>query len=117
MAWGDVKKFLGSKTTRIVLLCLAALLLLFAIYKVFFRESDKADYRPTERESRLCRLLSEVEGVGNAEAYITEEEGVPVGAVVVFEGADSILTRMRVMEITARILNIGKNDVQVYPSK
>ena len=110
-------KVLKSRNTRILLLCLAALLLLLAVWKVFFGASSaSSSYEPTEREARLCRLLSEVEGIENATAMITEENGVPVSAIVVFEGADSILSRMRVMEITAAALNISKKNVQVYPA-
>lgn len=118
MAGESVKKFLKSKTARICLLCLAALLLLFAVWKVFFHEAkdSASSYNPTEREARLCMLLSGVEGVGNATAMITEEDGIPTGAIVIFEGADSILTRIRVLEITAKALNIEKKQVQVYPA-
>lgn len=115
MAGDGLKNFLKSKTARILLLCLAALLLLFAVWKVFFGAS--ASYLPTEREARLCLLLSDVEGVGNAKAMVTEENGIPVSAVVLFEGADSVLTRIRVLEITAAALHIDRKYVQVYPAE
>ena len=111
-----MKNFLKSKTAKILLLCLLALLLLLAVWKVFFGTTTE-EYHSTEREQRLCQLLSQVEGIGNAKAMISEEGGVPVSAIVVFEGADSILTRMRVMDITATALNIDKKNVQVYPAK
>lgn len=107
---------LKSRNTRILLLCLAAFLLLLAVWKVFFDSSASSSYQPTEQEARLCRLLSELEGIDNATAMITEENGVAVSAIVIFEGADSILARMRVMEITAAALNINKKNVQVYPA-
>ena len=112
-----MKDFLKSKTAKILLLCLLALLLLLAVWKVFFGAQNADEYRATEREQRLCQLLSEVEGIGNAKAMISEEDGVPVSAIIVFEGADSILTRMRVLDITAAALNIDKKNVQVYPAK
>lgn len=111
----ELKKLFKSKTAKIIALCLLSIVLLFAIYRVFFTQEE--NYKPTERESRLCRLLGEVEGVGAAEAYVEEEGGIPVSAIVVFEGADSILTRMRVMEISAKVLNLSKSCVQVYPKK
>lgn len=111
-----LKKLLGSRTARIFLLCLAALLLLLAVWCVFFPSKESA-YTPTDRESRLCSLLSDVEGVKDATAMITEEDGVPVCAIVVFSGADSILTRMRVIDITAAALNLPKSKVQVYPAE
>ena len=120
MAGEGIKKFLKSRTARILLLGLAALILLLAVWKVFFSDtgasSSTASYQPTEREARLCRLLAGGEGIGNATAMITEEDGVPVSAIVVFDGADSILARMRVLDITATALNIEKKYVQVYPA-
>lgn len=116
-----IGKLLKSKKARTVLLLLAALLLLFAVWGVFFRgEEDRAvfagGYTPTEREARLCKLLEEVEGVGGVTAMITEKDGVPVGAIVVFGGADSILARMRVLDITSAALHLDKKCVQVYPA-
>lgn len=120
MAGEGIKKLLKNRTARILLLCLTALLLLLAVWKVFFSDagasSSAATYQSTEREARLCQLLKGVEGIGNATAMITEEDGVPVSAIIVFDGADSILARMRVLDITATALNIEKKYVQVYPA-
>lgn len=117
MAGNGVRKLLKSRTARIILLCLAALVLLLAVWKIFFRDSATATaLKQTELEARLCAILTEVEGVSGATAFITEENGVPVGAVIVFEGNDGILTRMRVLEITAHALGIEKSRVQVYPA-
>lgn len=117
MAGDGVRKFLKSRFARILLLCLAALLLLLAVWKVFFDvRSGSSVYQPTEREARLCRLLEGVEGIGNVTAMITEENGVPVCAIVVFDGAESILTRMRVLDITAAALGIEKKNIQIYPA-
>lgn len=110
---GDFKKLLRSRTARIFLLCLVALLLLLAVRQVFFPKEDGQ----TELEARLCAILADVEGVKGARAMITEENGAPVSAVVVFEGADSILARMRVLDITAAALGIDKRNVQVYPAE
>ena len=121
MAGERIAKFLKNKTARTVLILLGALLLLLLVWLVFFPSDEKdatvsSTYQPTEREARLCKLLSDVEGIKNATAMITEENGVPVSAIVVFEGADSILSRMRVLDITATALNIERKYVQVYPA-
>lgn len=115
---GDrIKKLLKSRSARIILLCLAALLLLLAVWKVFFdMGSASSSYQPTEREARLCQLLSGVEGIESATAMITEKDGIPVSAIVIFDGADSILTRIRVIDITAGALGIERKNVQIYPA-
>lgn len=116
-----LKKLFQNKTFRIVLICVAALLLLFAVWKVFFGGGGKAKatsggYTPTDLETRLSQILSEIEGVGQTTVMIGEENGVPVSAIVVFKGEDGILTRMRVIEATANALSIPPTDVLVYPS-
>lgn len=112
-----LKNLLKSKTARVIALCVPALLLLFAVKAVFFSEKSGSSYEATEREARLVGLLSDVEGVKNPTAMITEENGTPVAAVVVFEGADSILVRLRVIDITAAALNLERSKVQVYPAE
>lgn len=115
------RELFKNRTAKILLLSLAAFLLLLSVWLVFFgggkKEERKSSYTPTEREARLCRLLEEVEGVGDVSAMICEEDGVPTGAIVVFGGADSILSRMRILDITARALNLNKNCIQVYPAE
>lgn len=112
-----MKAICKSKTARLLLLCLAALALLFAVWKVFFNESGSSAYVPTEREARLCTLLSGLKGVEDAKVMITEEDGIPTAAVVVFSGEDGILTRSRVIGIVSAALGIAGNKVQVYPAE
>ena len=80
-------KLWKSKTFRIVLLLLGALILLLAIWKVFFKSSDKtasAVYYATEQEERLSNILCRIEGVQSVTVMIAEEDGVPVSAVIAF---------------------------------
>ena len=117
----NLKELLRNKTVRIVLICLAALLLLIAVWRVFFVKDQKTysvnGYVPTELELRLSALLSQIEGVGQMTVMIGEEKGSPVNAVVIFSGADGFVTRMRVIEVTANALAIDPNRVLVYPEK
>lgn len=114
----NIKKLFGGRTARIILVCVAALVLLLAVWKVFFGgKTENESYRPTEQEERLCLILSRIEGVKGATVMISENGGAAVGAVIVFEGADSILTRMRVLEVTSNALNIGKEYILVYPAE
>ncbi len=116
----NLKELLRNKTVRIVLICLAALLLLIAVWRVFFVKDQKTysvnGYVPTELELRLSALLSQIDGVGQTTVMIGEEKGSPVNAVVIFSGADGFVTRMRVIEVTANALAIDPNRVLVYPA-
>ena len=113
-----LKKFFHGKTVRIVLICVAALLLLLIVWKVFFpkSKSTSASNLMTDDEVRLSALLSEVEGVDNVTVYIRKSEGVPVSAVVLFWGKDSILTRTYLTDMTAKALGIAQRDVLIQPA-
>ncbi len=112
-----MKAFFRNKTVHIVLVCLLALLLLFAAYKVFAAPTQKSGYTPTEREERVIMLLEELDGVDGATVMITEEESVPVSAIVVFRGEDGFLVRMKVRQIAATALGIEEKNVVVYPTE
>lgn len=112
----SIRKWLDNKTVRYVLVGIAALVLLLLLWKTFGAtgESASTDYQPTAQEARIVRLLSSVDGVDDATVLISEADGEAVGAVVVFRGTDSILVRMRILDITSAALNIEKQNVQVY---
>ena len=109
-----VKDFFANKTVRIVLLCVAALLLLFAVWKVFFAaDVDKTNgYAATEEEARLSTLLEKIDGVGEATVMVNRsDDGTKV--VVVFDGTDGILTRLRITEVVSSAMNIPASSVLV----
>ena len=103
-----IKSFFGNRTVKILLIAAAALLLLLAVWKVFFRATDKpTPYEATAQEERLSNLLSQIEGVQNATVMISLADGAPVG---------SILTRIRVIDVASNALNLKKELILVYPS-
>ena len=114
-----VKNFFSNKTARTVIILLIALLLVFAVYRVFFRsEKSSADaYEATELEQRLSMILSKIDGVGDATVMVSEEDGRAVSAVIVFRGADSILTRIRIIDAASGALGISKENILLYPAK
>ena len=117
MTTEKIKEFFKNKTVRIVLICLLALILLLVSYRVFASgEGETSGYTPTAREERLIELLKHIEGVDDATVMITEENGSPVGAIILFDGTDGLLVRMRILEISAVALGINQRDVLVYPS-
>ena len=115
----SIRNFFKNKTTRIVLSLLIALLLIIAVYCVFFRgeKTVSKGYEATELEVRLSAILSEIEGVERASVMIGEEDGKTVSAIIVFKGNDGILTRMRVVNAASVALGIPKENIQVYPAE
>ena len=93
--------------------------MLLLVWKVFFPSAERtgSGYQPTEQERRLAAILSQIDGVESATVMINLQDGSAVGAVVVFEGEDKILTRMRMIEVAASALGIDKNNVLVCPAE
>ena len=69
----------------------------------------------SELENKLCAILSKIKGVGNINAYVNEDDqGEVIGAVLVFEGADSLSVRMDVLNATACALGISQKEIVIY---
>ena len=115
MKIGDIKNLVKSKPVKIVLICLAALALLLAVWKVFFAsEPIRSDaYQATEEEKRLATLLEKIDGVTDATVMIGRNDGT-TSVVVVFDGTDGILTRLRITEVAASALGVVQSSVIVY---
>ncbi len=113
-----LEKLFRSKTAKILLLCALALVLLIAVWKVFFPSGEaSAEYGATEQEARLAAVLSKIEGVKSVSVMIgNTKEGIPASAIVVFDGEDGLLTRMRILEAAAGALNVERENVLVYPA-
>lgn len=113
----NFKQLFKNKTFRIVAILVCALILLILVWTVFFGGGSKSSaYTATAEEERLARLLSEIEGIEESTVMITEREGVPVRAVIVFRGKDGILIRTRIMEVAAAALALSTGDIVVYPA-
>jgi type II secretory pathway component PulM len=110
------EKWKDKKVRKVVLLVLAALVLAVACYFTFFQpEEQTATREMSTTETKLCAVLSDIEGVGKISAYVSEDkEGNPIGAVLILEGADSLSVRLDVMKATALALGIEQSAVQIY---
>ena len=86
----------GSKNGRIrdvLLLSALALLLIFAVWRIFYTDADGGDGAVavgSDSEQRLCALLGEIDGVGNVRVMICEDEDGVESVVVVCEGANDL---------------------------
>ena len=112
----DIRALFEKRTVRILLFGAAALLLLVAIWRVFFAGEAASGYDETQQEARISAMLERVEGIEEASVMIVEEEVEAVSCIVVYRGEDSILSRMRILDIASSALGIAKEKVQVYLS-
>ena len=115
------KSFLGNgKIKEILLLAVLALALVFAVWKIFYKEektTSVTNVELTETEQKISRLLQEIDGVGEASVMICEtEEGVS-GAVVVCEGANDFQVVIDVREAVAAALGTEEKAVKIYLKK
>lgn len=112
----DWKKIFENRTFRLLLFCFLALLLLFAIRQVFFSGGSVSSYEETQSEARISAMLERVEGIEEASVMIVEEEGRAVSCIVVCKGEDSILSRIRILDLASSALSLPKEKIQVYLS-
>ncbi len=77
-------------------------------------ESSSAEVSKSATEIRLCALLSSIEGVGDTDVMIYENEGEISGVVIVCSGGDSIMVRNDILNAVSTALNIEKNIIAIY---
>lgn len=112
------RKRKSGKLKDVLLLSVLALILVVAVWRIFYREdaSKSVSTYGTESEKALKRLLSEIEGVGEVEVMICEEDGVK-SVVVVCDGAKDIRVNSEIREATAAALGTEEKNVKVYLKK
>lgn len=106
------------KSVLIIALLLAALIAaaIFLYGGNLSSSSSQTDLTSnrSEKEIKLMRILSEMEGVGDSEVMIYEDDGEIQGVVVVCEGADSIMTRNDILNAVSCALKIEKSYIAIY---
>ena len=116
---GDVKsafeKIKGIKNIKII-----ALIFIIAIALIIYssvaadKESEKQSFQ-NDDETRLASILSSVEGAG--ETMITKSSGQIVGVLVIADGANNPIVRLRLLSATASALGVDSDTVSVMSRK
>ncbi|MGN0812736.1 MAG: hypothetical protein ACI4MQ_04410 [Candidatus Coproplasma sp.] len=111
-----VKNFITRYKKIIIVSGLLALLIAIAV--ILFGGSSQSltvnSSARSETETKLMRILSEIEGVGKAEVMVNESDGGVEGVIIVCEGANNIMTRNDVINAVKVALKIDKNNIAVY---
>lgn len=71
----------------------------------------------TTNELKLMNILSGIDGVGNADVMITEEDQKIVGVIVVCEGAQSISVKNDIINAVKTVFNVEKSNIAIYAMK
>lgn len=113
------KGFWSGKIKDVLLLSVLALILLFAVWKIFYTEDENSlkSVSASETEDKISRLLSEINGVGEADVMICETEDGVQSVVVVCEGANDLQVVMDVREAVAAALGTEEKAVKIYLKK
>lgn len=105
-----------QKKSVLIFLLAAGLLLLLWPKSSGSGSAEKNEDVFTNEETRLCAVLSKIDGVGNVYALLSEEpnrRGEYTGAVVVCSGAGSPDTRLRVIQAVSAFTGLGSNRIIV----
>lgn len=111
--------FHKSKFRDILIVAVLALVLIFAVWKIFYKEEPAMQTESTasETEKRVSRLLEDIEGVGEASVMICEtEEGVQ-SVVVVCDGANDLQVLINVREAVSAALGTDQKSIKIYLKK
>lgn len=99
-----------------------ALIFIIAIALIIYssvaadKESEKQSFQ-NDDETRLASILSSVEGAGEVETMITKSSGQIVGVLVIADGANNPIVRLRLLSATASALGVDSDTVSVMSRK
>lgn len=107
--------FKRNKKVLIICLCLICLILAALAIRSTTDSSSAADTDKSQTETKLAAVLTRMDGVGEVDVMVTENDrGTILGVVVVCEGADNIMTRNDILNAVATALNIERNIIAIY---
>ena len=111
--------FLKGHIKEIVLLMVLMVALIFSAWKIFAGKdvNNVVNIAATETEKKVARLLEEIDGVGEAEVIVCENENGVQSVVVVCEGANNLQVVMDIRGAVAAALGTQENSVKIYLKK
>ncbi|GEM_PF-5820876 len=97
-------------------LLLLGLVLVLASYLLPKEEPVSASSLRTqsETEERLSVVLSEIEGAGNVEVLLTEDETGVIGAIIVAEGGEKLTVQIDLIRACCAALQLPAEAVSVF---
>lgn len=109
-----------KKNKKIIIVVILIAVLLGAVYLIDKgkRNSDSVftdtSSAKSTTEIRLTGILKSIDGVGNTQVMVTENEGEILGVVIVCEGANNIMTRNNILNAVSTALKIDKKIIAIY---
>lgn len=111
-AKGVFEKIKGIKNIKIIVLIFIIAIALI-IYSNVATTKQSAQTFQNDEETRLSSILSSVEGAGEVETMITKSSGQVVGVLVIADGANNPLVRLRLLQASSSALGVDSEIVSV----
>lgn len=111
-AKGVFEKIKGIKNIKIIVLIFIIAIALI-IYSNVATTKQSAQTFQNDEETRLSSILSSVEGAGEVETMITKSSGQVVGVLVIADGANNPLVRLRLLQAASSALGVDCEIVSV----
>lgn len=111
-AKGVFEKIKGIKNIKIIVLIFIIAIALI-IYSNVATTKQSAQTFQNDEEARLSSILSSVEGAGEVETMITKSSGQVVGVLVIADGANNPLVRLRLLQAVSSALGVDSEIVSV----
>ena len=118
-AGGWFKRMLQEKrllTLLLMLVCGAALILMS--YRMSETETPQRaqdiTYTEGSMEARLARVLSQIEGAGQVEVLVMQNDAGILGVVIVADGAQQLTVRSDLMRAAMTALDVPAESVEVF---
>ena len=108
-----------KENRKIIIVVLLIVILIGAVYIIDSGKKKASQVasigsEKSSTEVKLTGILRNIEGVGNTDVMITENQGEILGVVIVCEGANNIMTRSNILNAVSTALNIDKKIIAIY---
>ena len=113
------KSTISMRKKELLLLAVIGIILLLAIAFVFGdnkRTLNEAESL-SDNEAKVCALLEQMQGVGDAHVMIYESADGVESVVIVCEGANDLQVIMNIREAVAAALGTQEKSVKIYLKK
>lgn len=114
------KNGIGIRKKELLILAVVGMLLLLAVAFVF-GDNNKRTLNGAEsfsdNEAKVCALLEQMQGVGDAHVMIYESDDGVESVVIVCEGANDLQVIMNIREAVAAALGTQEKAVKIYLKK
>lgn len=107
------EKIKGIKNIKIIVLIFIIAIALIIYSNVATTKQSATQTFQNDEETRLSSILSSVEGAGEVETMITKSSGQVVGVLVIADGANNPLVRLRLLQAASSALGVDSEIVSV----